>query len=230
MAGEIGHIDVPVDDLPKDALGLYDFGGPCWCGQPRHVNAFATPRRIRAALDVTDLADLDADRAADIHRVFAAAGASLGHALAALVNIINPGQLLAIMPAEFDAPYGRRYLDEVENALHSTFSTGGADTKLDTRYLSGPQLAMNGARAASIRVLIEFIDHLSGIDSCPPSERSFATWLARGAAAVVGGALGRSRETAAASAAKAGRAIAGYARPRAPVGERAEATRAPWRR
>ncbi len=230
MAGEIGHLEVPTQDLPNGVACLNGFGEPCWCGRLRHVNVYATPQRIRAALGVADLSEIELARAEDTERVFTAAGASLGHALAALVNIINPGQLLVILPKEFDSPSGRRYLDEINKALHSTFSTGNRDAQLVERYLDGAELATAGARAAAIRVLIEFIDHLSGIDRCLPAERTFATWLARGAAAVVGGALGRPLGTAATSAAQARRAIVEHVRGRAPVGERAQATRAPWRR
>jgi len=127
--------------------------------------------------------------------VFAAAGRALGQGIAALINIVNPAEALLILPRAFspeeEGHPGAKYLEEVKSEINSTFSTGGTDAELIVRTWDSEQLAEGGARAAAIRVLIEFIDHLTGIDGCPPSDGAAPGWPGgRGTAALIGSALG----------------------------------------
>ena len=194
MAGEIGHIEVVPPAVASKATTWSGFTAPCWCGRPNHLDAFATPIRIRAeinddAADTTDLVTLAEEHPARADEVFAAAGRCLGHALVTFVDLVDPAQLVLVLPPAFGQDAGQNYVTQTRAALSSAFSTGGTDTQLELRFLSG-QIASYGARAVAFRLIIEFIDHLSGTDGCLPKERNLSTWLARGGAASVGGALG----------------------------------------
>lgn len=159
MAAEPGHqtvVDLP-GDASDDAVGGLDH--QCHCGKLRHVDCYATPRRLEAALamSLAEARDLpDADKTGtptQAAKVFRAAGHALGQGIAAIVNVVNPARVLLILPGDLamedentrhisDAtgrPYAGRvrrgtaaaqYLQGVEEALNEfSFSRGADDAR-----------------------------------------------------------------------------------------------------
>jgi predicted NBD/HSP70 family sugar kinase len=176
MAGEIGSLDVP------GPAG----GHSPW---PSSVDFQASPARMRKALGVAALvpAELATERA---QQVLIEGGRSLGGGLAALVRVVDPAQVRIIAPSVLRDGPGRRYLDEAGEVLTATYAGLGRRAAVQPDIDPDDPRPDRLARAAGIRVLAEFIDHLSGIDGCPPREHSVPSWLASGRAAAVGGALG----------------------------------------
>lgn len=177
LAGEIGHVKVD-----RSNLGVDGFADSCWCGQPDHVDVFATPRRIRHELGPAGVNDKGA------RAVLAAAGRALGQGIAALVNTTNPAQVLLVLPpALAGSGVQAAYLDAAKAEVATTLAGASIAKPL---VWDGTTFATMCARAAASRVLIEFIDHLSGIDGCPSDESGTPRWTAgREAAALVGSAF-----------------------------------------
>jgi predicted NBD/HSP70 family sugar kinase len=198
FAGELGHVKIDRAALPGAR-----FTGPCWCGADDHVDAYATPSRIRHQLKSRGL---DAGSATDVRDVYITAGSALGHGLVALINVFNPAEIVLVLPDWLGGPGPRSqdhtdaYVEAARAEVESTWANVRAEGILSPpTILNHRALAMNGARAAATRVLIEFIDHLSGIDGCLPKEQGVSAWTTTHAAAaiagaavgaVVGGALG----------------------------------------
>ena len=171
FAGELGHVKVDRAALPVRGAGI-----ECWCGGVDHLDAYATPFRIRERLS---------EKAASERKVYTAAGRALGHGLVALVSLCNPAEILLLVPEWLGEPALR---DAYLKAAEAEISAAGI--RHTSEVLDRDQLAVKGARAAATRVLIEFIDHLSGIDGCLPEDRSAAALTpTRGAAAIAGAAL-----------------------------------------
>ncbi|GIE81881.1 hypothetical protein Aph02nite_78310 [Actinoplanes philippinensis] len=187
FAGELGHVRVD-----RAALPLGRFGGQCSCGGEGHVDAYATPRWIRQQPAVHESA------------AYLTAGRALGHGLTALVGLVNPAQIMLVLTERLGSPALRDVYLEAARAevVSASASSPGAGVLLTPVVLEGQMLARRIARAAATRVLIEFIDHLSGIDGCLPKDRGAATLTSTRAAAalitpfgaavgaVVGGAIG----------------------------------------
>lgn len=242
MAGEIGHIKVtpPAPFLHaggRNSDPADDESTKCRCDHPDHVDVYATPYRLRQALarrfteldeaarasageDLDQLLPLLLHRLSDkdareVGELFHAAGQVLGEGIAAMIDVVNPAQLVIVMPPAFQASdddldsvraIKNRHGDGIANELGQIFSRRQEDADRDLVWtFDSATLAKNLARAAAIRVFIEFIDHLCGLDGCPPvpegttirrvSTRDIvvpvAGALARAAVgAVVGGAIG----------------------------------------
>ena len=117
MAGEIGHLQVcPRTDglLKDDKLSSSSFGGTCSCGSDRgrHVEAFATPARLKnafAELGVPDalsdpnvLADAPPEIQGKARELFADAGRALGQGVTSLANVVNPDQMYFVLPESLE--------------------------------------------------------------------------------------------------------------------------------
>jgi predicted NBD/HSP70 family sugar kinase len=192
MAMEIGHLTVghapgeghdAEDGGPIDAdASLRDFDPRCPCGVVGHLDAFATPRRIREALGVSTTEEASAMPARTSsgeptrqYAVFHQAGAVLGRGLAHVINIVNPTRLILYLPAELAsvapdsaaAAYGTAAKRERENA----YSTGAEDAVLNLEPLQAGTIPELGARAAAVCVLNSFIEHARGQDGCRAAQR-----------------------------------------------------------
>lgn len=159
MAAEPGHQTVV--DLPKALRvdGSSAFEDECHCGLRRHVDCYATPRRLAAALGTSldeagQVPALDAQgKPTPEARLFRLGGWALGQGIASIVNVANPARVLLVLPgdlARYDAEtqhisdlegpgYAGRarrgsaaaaYLDAVEEALTKySFSVGASDAR-----------------------------------------------------------------------------------------------------
>lgn len=186
MAMEIGHLTVGHAPGEREATGgvdrsLSDFDPLCSCGILGHLDAFATPFRIRKALAAGSLqqvasAPAQADgqaESAEFH-VLRKAGAVLGRGLAHVINTVNPSRLLLYLPSELANTHagtaGPAYLAAVEDEVHRAYSTGGRDARLDVQRLPA-DINILGARASAVSVFNGFIEHARGIDGCPVPQR-----------------------------------------------------------
>ena len=110
-------------------------------------------------------------------QVFQEAGDALGRGLAQLVNVVNPSQLVLQLPSALARPEpqksGAQYLAAVEAALTEyCFSTGAVDARGDKERLKiesidFADIRTNGAQAAAVAALYNFIEHAQGHDGCP---------------------------------------------------------------
>jgi predicted NBD/HSP70 family sugar kinase len=104
------------------------------------------------------------------------AGRALGRAVAELINILNPGELVLRLPLALAQPApqtsGGEYLDAVEREVNGASSTGPADARRGDRHLSvqcyadDEEAARDGAVAAATTVFNAFVEHARGRDGC----------------------------------------------------------------
>jgi predicted NBD/HSP70 family sugar kinase len=181
-AGEIGHIKV-------SPPGAEHFAARCSCQRGPHVDTYATPASIRRARQTAG------------REVYRTAGSALGQGIASLVDVVNPAQIVVFLPPVLAGQEHPEYRRAMHEELEQAFSAvrGGV--------LAGEDFTWDNvtlARAAAVRVFIEFIDHLCGLDGCLPITETqaghrlgardvvpIAGALMSGAVgAVVGGAIG----------------------------------------
>ena len=203
-AMEIGHLTVGLPPGEESASGggqqdqpaghsgpAAGFTAPCPCGHLGHVDALATPSRIRAELAIPALeqaGQLDAHDPAfpRAHKVFARSGAAMGRALAHVSNTVNPNRLIVYMPAALAQPEAHTaaaaYLAAVEREAESAFAASGQPGYLTVRPLPAKpeDAALLGARAAAICVLESFIEHALRLDGCPTTLRRPGTGTGTG--------------------------------------------------
>jgi hypothetical protein len=160
-----------------------------------HVDTLATPSRIegqlanlkpdersisleqaaatRRALPVEDQLVIS-EEAKVLHR----AGRALGRVLAHIVNIVNPGQLVLLLPEALATPApqssGSEYLEAAELELDGAYSTGPSDARggrirLTVHGYAEDALACDGAVAAATAAFNAFIEHARELDGCPLS-------------------------------------------------------------
>jgi hypothetical protein len=107
--------------------------------------------------------------------VFREAGTGLGRGLEAMINIVNPGDLMLRLPRVLAAAKpqtsGAQYLSAVENAVNEAFSTGALDARngkqrLSVEAVDDNQVPRYGAIAAASTVLNAFLDHAHERDGC----------------------------------------------------------------
>lgn len=216
-AGEIGHMTVS----PR---GGDRFPAHCRCEGESHVETYATPAGLRAALlrlsaggqpagdDLIERARAAARTTGerDVTELFRTAGEALGRGVASLIDVINPAEIIAFLPPALTAAAGDDDLAviwkmEYREALE--LEIGRAFSKVPREVRAGREFVWDHhtlARAAGVRVFIEFIDHLCGLDGCLPVTETpagprlgvrdvvpIAGGLMFGAVgAVVGGAIG----------------------------------------
>jgi hypothetical protein len=198
------------------------FGDECLCSSRDHkmyghVDTLATPSRIEGQLsllfnDTVSLAQAAAapravpggekdhlvvsEEAKVMHR----AGRALGRGLVHIINIVNPGQIVLLVPKPLAVPApgssGAEYLDAVENELDNAYSTGPADARdgighirLPVQSYEDDDIASRGAIAAATTAFNAFIEHASGFDGCPsqPLSEKGDVPGQRGPSAAVGG-------------------------------------------
>ena len=197
-AMEIGHLTVGLPPGEESASGgqqdqptghngaAAGFSAPCPCGHLGHVDALATPSRIRAELVIPALEQagkLDAHNPAfpRAHEVFAHSGAALGRALAHVSNTVNPNRLIVYMPAALAQPEAQTaaaaYLAAVEREAEGAFAASGRPGYLTVRPLPAKpeDAALLGAKAAAICVLESFIEHALRLDGCTTTLRRHST-------------------------------------------------------
>jgi predicted NBD/HSP70 family sugar kinase len=210
LAPEIGHISVEYRPTTTSSLSELDhdggkldhdegkhptFSDRCTCGSPNgHVDTFATTCRIRGELGVKTLAELAAEaespglieepdviRLSPAATVFREAGTGLGRGLEAMINIVNPGELMLRLPRVLAAAKpqtsGAQYLSAVENAINEAFSTGANDARngkqrLSVEAVDDNQVAHEGALAATTTVLNAFLDHARERNGCKLEPKS----------------------------------------------------------
>jgi predicted NBD/HSP70 family sugar kinase len=205
LAPEPGHLTVEYRPRPTSPFGKPDhdddehpdFSRACTCGSHNgHVDSFATTCRIRGELNIKEMADLeDAANAPALVEdssntelirlskegaVFRRAGTALGRGLAAIINIVNPGDLILRLPSVLAAAdpqtSGAQYLSAVENAVNEAFSTGPRDARngkqrLTIEAVDENQVPRDGAFAAATTVLNGFIEHANERDGCKIEHR-----------------------------------------------------------
>jgi predicted NBD/HSP70 family sugar kinase len=205
MAPEPGHLAVEYPKAAggrRPVAGAADKGStfedPCLCSTETrkmygHVDALATPSRVqgehafrsaggkvsleriarapRAVADGEEGHLLISDEAKILHR----AGRALGRGLAQIVNIVNPGQIVLLLPEPLASPApgssGTDYLDGVETEIAQAYSTGPVDARggqkhLTVRSYADEDIACQGAVAAATTVFNEFVEHARGYDVC----------------------------------------------------------------
>jgi predicted NBD/HSP70 family sugar kinase len=157
--------------------GLSQFDDRCPCGERGHLDAFATPKRIRHRLGVETTKDaasapsLTNGRPSEASHALRAAGAVLGRGLSHVINIVNPSRLILFLPAELlnarPETAGAAYLKAAKAEMSHAYSTGARFTNLTPRSLEEGDSAVLGARAAAVCLLNSFLDHARGLDGCP---------------------------------------------------------------
>lgn len=205
MAPEPGHIPVEYpEDQPAwvrpptpPAVAGRTFGDECLCSTRNrkhygHLDTLATPARIEgqlAALGRPGPVSLEAAAAAPLAVpangtlvfspeaiVLRRAGQALGRAVASLINILNPGELVLRLPRALAQPApqssGGEYLDAVEREVDGAYSTGpsnarGGHLRLSVQsYADDEEAGRDGAIAAATTVFNAFIEHARGRDGC----------------------------------------------------------------
>lgn len=200
MAMELGHLTVeyPTAPLPPpDRAAASDdgersrgFADACLCDPHAfgHVDALATPARIRGELRVDDIQtaaetlalvphanDPELYRLSQEGVVFRRAGTALGRGLVHVINIANPSQLLLRLPAALATATpqtsGAQYLSAAENAVNHAFSTGAQDARsggqrLPVDAVDPSDVAHDGACAAAVAALHRFVEHAVNRDGC----------------------------------------------------------------
>ena len=208
MAPEPGHITVEYPtisdrDRPPMRAGADQglaFDDECACSTKDHmtyghVDTLATPSRIEGQLAnlKPDKRSISLEQAAAMRRavpvgdqlviceeakVLDRAGRALGRVLAHIVNIVNPGQLVLLLPEALATPApqssGSEYLEAAERELDGAYSTGPADARgggirLTVHGYAEDTLACDGAVAAATAAFNAFIEHARELDGCPLS-------------------------------------------------------------
>ena len=178
------------------------FDDECPCsttGHPMygHVDTVATPSRIEGQLaavlgdDSASLAKAAASpRAVPVPggkpsdlivseeaKIMHRAGRGLGRGLAHIINIVNPGQIVLLLPEPLATPLpgssGSEYLDAVEREIDNAYSSGPSDARGGEEHLrlavqsyADDKIAIEGAIAAATTAFNAFADHARGSDGC----------------------------------------------------------------
>lgn len=188
MAGEPGHHTVSPLSLPptlQEPSLLHPLKVPaCHCEKENHVDCFAVPVRLRAALDVPfkDAArQASRDQNSELTEagwIFRRGGDALGQGLAMIINSVNPSRIVVMMRTELtiaapgDQTAAGEYIDAMEGAVDKySFNRGAQNARagatLLTRVTLDPlQASRIGALCAALRVLDSFVLHARGRDEC----------------------------------------------------------------
>jgi predicted NBD/HSP70 family sugar kinase len=207
MAPEPGHLyaEHPEDNTlwkspptPSTADGG-TFDDECLCSTKDrkkygHVDCLAVPARIEGQLAARKGEKISLEKAAaaplavlrenalvlsEEAIVLRRAGRALGRSLAAIINIVNPGQLLLLLPEALATPLpqssGAEYRAAVENEIDGAYSTGPADARngnfsLPVQGYADNQIALYGAVAAATTVFNAFVEHARDRDGCHDSD------------------------------------------------------------
>jgi len=165
-----------------------------------HVDTVATPSRIEGQLaavlgdDNVSLAKAaDAPRAvpggeepghlvvSEEAKIMHRAGRGLGRGLAHMINVVNPGQIVLLLPEPLANPQpgssGTEYVEAAEREVDNAYSTGPADARggeghlrLTVHSYVDENVACEGAVAAATTALNAFTEHARGFDGCPPPQ------------------------------------------------------------
>ena len=190
--------------LALDTGKRLTFDDECMCskiGHKRygHVDTVATPSRIEGQLaavlsdDSVSLAKAAASpRAVPVGepgelivseeaKIMHRAGRGLGRGLAHIINIVNPGQIVLLLPAPLASPppgsSGTEYVEAAEREMDNAYSTGPRDARggeghlrLTVQSYDDDKIVLEGAIAAATTAFNAFTDHARGLDGCsaPP--------------------------------------------------------------
>jgi predicted NBD/HSP70 family sugar kinase len=189
---------------PRSDQTMQSFDDECLCSLRErkaygHVDTLATPARIEgqlAALKPGARITLEeaarAPRAAvtgdpdhlvvtDEAKVMRRAGRALGRGLAHIINIVNPGELVLLLPEALARPAaqssGTEYLEAAEHAIDDAYSSGPSDARrghmrLTVQEYADKDLAELGAVAAATTVFNAFTAHARGLDGCNRADKS----------------------------------------------------------
>lgn len=205
MAPEPGHLfaEHPDDDpswkppTPSTAEGR-TFVDECLCStrdkKYGHVDCLAVPARIEGQLADLKGETVSLEKAATAPLAVARenefvlseeaialrrAGRALGRCLAAIINIVNPGQLVLLLPEALATPLpqssGAEYRAAVESEVDGAYSTGPDDARnghfrLPVLGYAEDEIARYGAVAAATTVFNAFVEHARGRDGCHDSD------------------------------------------------------------
>ncbi|GAN54031.1 ROK family transcriptional regulator [Tanticharoenia sakaeratensis] len=148
-AGEISHSPIALDG--SGAL-------PCRCGNRGCLETVSSLQAIRGAArqagltsDIDELAAMTADGHPEALAILHRAGAALGIALAQLVQMFDPSQVLVILdPALKDSVFGRVLRQEMETHV---LRRAGVQTTLTLRGLEDDSFAKGAASLAAQKFL-----------------------------------------------------------------------------
>jgi predicted NBD/HSP70 family sugar kinase len=198
-AMEIGHLGIgfpPGEDpegLPPDPAATVNtgFSDPCQCGRFGHIDALATPARMRAELGINALRERAGLRPGDAgfdraQAVFGRAGSALGRGLAHVSNIVNPSGMIVYMSEVLASPAAgtaaEAYTAGMRHEVSAAFAAGQHAEYVALRDLPADPTdsALLGARSVAVCVLESFIEHALRLDSCKsglrrPSNKSAAS-------------------------------------------------------
>ena len=152
------------------------FSDPCSCGRFGHVDALATPARIRGMLGGANLEQLGEIGPRDpgfgrAHDVFARIGAALGRPLAHVSRTVNPSRIVAYLPGVLADPkpdtVASAYISAVRQEVGRALAADDEDGYLTVRaFPTEPGDAeLLGASAAAVCVLESFIEHALRLDA-----------------------------------------------------------------
>jgi predicted NBD/HSP70 family sugar kinase len=202
------HAEHPEDtpgwgDLPASGSGeRRTFGDQCLCSSKTkdrkaygHVDCLAVPARIEGELAFRKKGEtITLEKAAAAPQVVAQgetfmlsdeaivlrrAGRALGRGLAAMINVVNPSQLVLRLPQALATPVpqssGAEYRAAVESEIDSAYSTGPADARNGRHQLrvegyDEDDVARDGAVAAATTVFNAFLEHARGRDGCDSAD------------------------------------------------------------
>jgi predicted NBD/HSP70 family sugar kinase len=191
--------------LPGWSAGMgRTFDDECMCSTSSikmygHVDTLATPSRIEGQLAaLMPDQDTSLEKAATVPRavfsddqdrlvvseeakILHRAGRGLGRGLAHIINIVNPGQLVLLLPEPLALPApqssGTEYLEAAEREIDNAYSTGPTDARggedqlrLTVHSYVDNWIARDGAIAAATTAFHAFTEHARGYDGCPPPD------------------------------------------------------------
>jgi len=161
-----------------------------------HVDTVATPSRIEGQLAAVLGGEVRLAEAAKAPRavpgaepghlavseeakIMHRAGRGLGRGLAHIINIINPGQIVLLLPEPLALPApgssGTEYVEAAEREMDNAYSTGPNDARggeghlrLTVHSYVDDNVAHEGAVAAATAAFNAFTEHARGLDGCPP--------------------------------------------------------------
>jgi predicted NBD/HSP70 family sugar kinase len=190
--------------LALDTGKRLNFDDECLCSRTGHkmyghVDTVATPSRIEGQLATVLPTDDDVSLAkaaaspravpvpgagpgdlvvSEEAKIMHRAGRGLGRGLAHIINVVNPGQIVLLLPEPLANPLpgssGTEYVEAAEREIDSAYSTGPSDARGGEDHLrlaihsyADDTIALDGAVAAATTAFNAFTEHARGFDGCP---------------------------------------------------------------
>ncbi len=171
LCGEIGHFQAEYPNQtnttsPNAASDQTGFEAPCPCGSTGHLDALATPGRLRAAIGCHSLDEAAHRKASDLETAaaFARSGRALGRAITAILLLTNPLRVVIRVPPALwqttpgtaGAQYRRTASETIETG---TFSTSTTDAQITWECHDPTDTEKTATKAAATCVLDHFYAH-----------------------------------------------------------------------